>query len=388
MGHGSTVTTRVVPSSRQPPTTSAASRRARISACAVGSPSFSRSLWRWAMTSPSRSTTAPTGTSSCRTAVAPSSRARPMAASRSTGLELAEGVHAPVRQTGVVAIELNHTIVAARDARAAAHGFADLFGVAAPEHYGPFWQISTANGVGLDFADADGEITPQHYAFLVSEDDFDAIYGRVAERGSTTGPTRCSTAPARSTATTAAAASTSSATTAISSRSSPGPTAAARSRDRGAAYRAVMPAHPLEPDRAAMEAMAAAATGVVTAFVEGLPDAPPPGPRAPGRWSGRCWRRRRKGRATSPLLDRFRRRPPPRSRRPGPATWPTWAAAASTPRPWPSSWPGPSTATRAWPPSPPRWWPWRRAPCAGWPARWGRRAAAPASSPPAGRWPR
>ena len=32
-----------------------------------------------------------------------------------------------------------------------------------------------------------------------------------------------------------------------------------------------MPAHPLEPDRAAMEAMAAAATGVVTAFVEGLP---------------------------------------------------------------------------------------------------------------------
>lgn len=82
-----------------------------------------------------------------------------------------------------MAIELNHTIVAARDARAAAHGFADLFGMAAPEHYGPFWQVSTANGVGLDFADAEGEITPQHYAFLVSEDDFDTIYGRVAERG-------------------------------------------------------------------------------------------------------------------------------------------------------------------------------------------------------------
>ena len=82
-----------------------------------------------------------------------------------------------------MAIELNHTIVAARDARSAAHGFADLFGVAAPERFGPFWQISTANGVGLDFADAEGEITPQHYAFLVSEDDFDAIYGRVSERG-------------------------------------------------------------------------------------------------------------------------------------------------------------------------------------------------------------
>ena len=62
--------------------------------------------------------------------------------------------------------------------------FAELFGVAAPEQFGHFWQVVTANGVGLDFASVgDGEIAAQHYAFLVSEDEFDAIYGGVVELG-------------------------------------------------------------------------------------------------------------------------------------------------------------------------------------------------------------
>jgi hypothetical protein len=83
-----------------------------------------------------------------------------------------------------VPVELNHTIVAARDAETSARWFAELFGVLPPERIGHFWQISTANGVGLDFASAgDHEITSQHYAFLVPEPEFDAIYGRVTERG-------------------------------------------------------------------------------------------------------------------------------------------------------------------------------------------------------------
>jgi catechol 2,3-dioxygenase-like lactoylglutathione lyase family enzyme len=82
-------------------------------------------------------------------------------------------------------VELNHTIVAARDAATSAQWFADLFGVAPPERFGHFWQITTSNGVGLDFASAgdDAEIAGQHYAFLVSEDDFTEIYGRVTARG-------------------------------------------------------------------------------------------------------------------------------------------------------------------------------------------------------------
>jgi catechol 2,3-dioxygenase-like lactoylglutathione lyase family enzyme len=83
-----------------------------------------------------------------------------------------------------VPVELNHTIVAARDAERSARWFAELFGVPEPEPFGPFWQISTANGVGLDFATARGsEVVSQHYAFLVSEAEFDAIFGRITERG-------------------------------------------------------------------------------------------------------------------------------------------------------------------------------------------------------------
>jgi extradiol dioxygenase family protein len=83
-----------------------------------------------------------------------------------------------------MSVELNHTIVAARAAETSARWFAELFGLVEPEPFGHFWQISTANGVGLDFASAgDREIAPQHYAFLVSEADFDAIYGRITARG-------------------------------------------------------------------------------------------------------------------------------------------------------------------------------------------------------------
>lgn len=82
-----------------------------------------------------------------------------------------------------MSIQLNHTIVAARDAEESARWFGELFGTAEPERFGHFWQITTANGVGLDFMSVGHEaIAGQHYAFLVGEDDFDRIYGRIVER--------------------------------------------------------------------------------------------------------------------------------------------------------------------------------------------------------------
>jgi catechol 2,3-dioxygenase-like lactoylglutathione lyase family enzyme len=39
--------------------------------------------------------------------------------------------------------------------------------------------VELGNGVSLDYYETDGEIAPQHYAFLVGEDDFDAIFGRI-----------------------------------------------------------------------------------------------------------------------------------------------------------------------------------------------------------------
>lgn len=77
-------------------------------------------------------------------------------------------------------VELNHTIVAARDKRAAAEHVAGILGLTVHPQYGPFMPVETSNGVLLDFRDTpENEIHPQHYAFLVSEDDFDAIMVRI-----------------------------------------------------------------------------------------------------------------------------------------------------------------------------------------------------------------
>jgi len=81
-----------------------------------------------------------------------------------------------------VAVQLNHTIVNSRDSEASAAYVAELLGLPAPTRYDPFQVVEVANGVSLDFMDADGDITPQHYAFLVDEADFDEIFGRITSR--------------------------------------------------------------------------------------------------------------------------------------------------------------------------------------------------------------
>ena len=82
-------------------------------------------------------------------------------------------------------IEFNHTIVAARDKRASAEFLTELFGLPSPVPFGHFMSVTLEHGATLDYADvSEGqEIRPQHYAFLVSEDDFDAIYGKIRSRG-------------------------------------------------------------------------------------------------------------------------------------------------------------------------------------------------------------
>lgn len=81
-----------------------------------------------------------------------------------------------------MSVELNHTIVAARDRERSAAFLAEVLGLATPTPFGPFTVVAVANGVSLDFADAEGDITPQHYAFLVSENEFDEIFGRIRTR--------------------------------------------------------------------------------------------------------------------------------------------------------------------------------------------------------------
>ena len=76
-------------------------------------------------------------------------------------------------------IELNYTIVVVRDKAASAMFLTDLLGLPAPASFGPFLVVTLANGVSLDFMDAADDIRPQHYAFLVSEAEFETIFDRI-----------------------------------------------------------------------------------------------------------------------------------------------------------------------------------------------------------------
>lgn len=84
-----------------------------------------------------------------------------------------------------MSISFNHTIVAAHDKQQSAGFLADLFGLPAPQPVSHFVAVGLEHGASLDYDDvpAGERIHPQHYAFLVSEDDFDAIYGRISARG-------------------------------------------------------------------------------------------------------------------------------------------------------------------------------------------------------------
>ena len=83
-----------------------------------------------------------------------------------------------------MAVHLNHTIVAARDRHESASFLASILGLAPPQTYGPFAVVHLDNDVSLDFMD-DEDLHPRHYAFLVGEDDFDAIFARIRDRGIT-----------------------------------------------------------------------------------------------------------------------------------------------------------------------------------------------------------
>jgi catechol 2,3-dioxygenase-like lactoylglutathione lyase family enzyme len=81
-----------------------------------------------------------------------------------------------------MAIQLNHTIVWARDMEASAAFLADILGRPAPKRWGPFLIVELDNGASLDFLEAEDDIAPQHYAFLIGDPEFDEIFGRIRER--------------------------------------------------------------------------------------------------------------------------------------------------------------------------------------------------------------
>ena len=79
-------------------------------------------------------------------------------------------------------VSLNHTIVSARDKQKSALFLAELLGLPTPFMLGHFAVVQVGD-TSIDFVDADGEIDSRHFAFLVSEAEFDEIFGRIKARG-------------------------------------------------------------------------------------------------------------------------------------------------------------------------------------------------------------
>jgi len=81
-----------------------------------------------------------------------------------------------------MAVELNHTIIPARDKRASAKFLADILNLEAGPEWGHFVPVRTANGVTLDFDERE-DFRPQHFAFLVGEAEFDTALARIRAGG-------------------------------------------------------------------------------------------------------------------------------------------------------------------------------------------------------------
>lgn len=82
-----------------------------------------------------------------------------------------------------MSIQLNHTIVWCRDQQLSAGFLTQLLGLPAPRRFMHFLVVEMANGVSLDYYESAEHLALQHYAFLVSDNEFDAIYGRIRAQG-------------------------------------------------------------------------------------------------------------------------------------------------------------------------------------------------------------
>jgi catechol 2,3-dioxygenase-like lactoylglutathione lyase family enzyme len=81
-----------------------------------------------------------------------------------------------------MSVQLNHTIVWCRDQKKSAAFLTDILGLPAATQFGPFDVVELSNGVSLDFHTDEDHLVLQHYAFLISEPEFDGVFKRIRDR--------------------------------------------------------------------------------------------------------------------------------------------------------------------------------------------------------------
>lgn len=77
-----------------------------------------------------------------------------------------------------MAKELNHIIIWSSDQKRSAAFLAEVLDLPVPTQFAHF-DVVTVGGVSLDFADSEQPIKRQHYAFLISEEEFDGVLARI-----------------------------------------------------------------------------------------------------------------------------------------------------------------------------------------------------------------
>lgn len=81
-----------------------------------------------------------------------------------------------------MSVQLNHTIIWCRDKQQSAAFLTEVMGLPPATRFGPMLVVHLDNSVSLDFYEKKGEISSQHYAFLIGENDFDQIFARICSR--------------------------------------------------------------------------------------------------------------------------------------------------------------------------------------------------------------
>ena len=81
--------------------------------------------------------------------------------------------------------ELNHTIVWCSDKQRSAVFLTDILGLQPPRPFFHFLVVDLKNGVSLDYYQKEGEVARQHYAFLLSDEEFNSSFERIRKLGLT-----------------------------------------------------------------------------------------------------------------------------------------------------------------------------------------------------------
>ena len=79
-------------------------------------------------------------------------------------------------------MQLDHTIVPARDKEASAEFFARIMGLTYEGPHGHFAPVRVNDALTMDFENREA-FESHHYAFHIDDEEFDAIYARVKEEG-------------------------------------------------------------------------------------------------------------------------------------------------------------------------------------------------------------